>query len=364
MSFNPSQCLFRYVSRSFLRCFLVVLISFFFIAAMLESMEVVRKFSNANIACKTVIELTFLNSVATVSSFFPFTAFLAAILFFIHMNYKLELTAIKVVGISVRQIILCLTFVVALIGVLYLTAIDSFSAFSVDRIKRIETKINNQASNDLTITNSGIWFKDKVKDKSYVIYIKSFSNNFQSLNNARFFEFDKNLNFISSVHAKVATIKDGFWLAQEAKIIDASGQEREVQSFKIPTHFTFSEINKMTTNPKSISFWNISKYIAMLEKVGLSNLRYRVQFFFQLSSILQMIALVLLASIFCINYNNRNTRRYTIKLAIVLALAFPVHFVNNILMALGSAGTIPVIAAAFILPISTIFFCWIALIRK
>lgn len=280
------------------------------------------------------------------------------------MNSRLELTAANVSGISAMQIVTCIIFVVSTIGISYLTAVDSFSAFSVNKIRNIEAKINNKTNDDLTITNSGIWFKDKDGDKSYIIYVKSFSPDFSSVINARFFQFDRNLNFISSAYTKKATIRNGFWEVLDAKTIDTYGIEKLVSNIKIPTQLTFSGINNMTMNPKSISFWNISKYISMLEKVGLSSIRYKVQFFFQLSSILQMIALVLLASVFCINYNNRNTKQYAIKIAIVLTLAFPIHFLNNILMALGSAGTLNVLAAAFILPLLTIVPCWIALLKK
>ena len=334
---------------------------------MLESMEIVRRFSlsHITISYKIILELTILHSVATVSSFFPFTAFLATLLFYTSMNAKLEFTAIKVIGISAMQILSCLLIVVSLIGIFYITVIDSFSAFSVDKIKRIESRIGNKNLNeDITITNSGIWFKDKSKKKSYIIYAKAFSEDSHSLSNIRFFEFDENQIFKSSTYAKAATIENGVWNVKNAKTIDVHGEEKNISNFKIPTVLSFSGIDKMTTNPKSISFWSMSKYVSMLEKVGLSSTRYKVQWFFQLSSILQMIALVMLASIFCAHYNSRNTRKYAIKIAAVLTLAFPIHFMNNILMALGSTGAIPIFVAAFIMPISTIVVCYFNLVRK
>ena len=157
---------------------------------------------------------------------------------------------------------------------------------------------------------------------------------------------------------------NGFWDIKNAKAIDLAGNEKNINDFRIPTLLSFSGISKMTTDPKSISFWSISKYISMLEKVGLSSTRYKVHFFFQLSSILQMMSLVLLASVFCIRYNNRNTRQYALKIGTVLLLAFPVHFINNILMALGSSGNISIFNSAFTMPIVTIIICYIAILKK
>ena len=275
MSFSPSTVLFRYISRNFFRCFLIVVICFFFIIAMLESMEIVRRFSlsHITISYKIILELTILHSVATVSSFFPFTAFLATLLFYTSMNAKLEFTAIKVIGISAMQILSCLLIVVSLIGIFYITVIDSFSAFSVDKIKRIESRIGNKNLNeDITITNSGIWFKDKSKKKSYIIYAKAFSEDSHSLSNIRFFEFDENQIFKSSTYAKAATIENGVWNVKNAKTIDVHGEEKNISNFKIPTVLSFSGIDKL--NHVSFSYTHtcfpcVSLYVSNIESVSI-----------------------------------------------------------------------------------------------
>ncbi|MDR0744830.1 MAG: LptF/LptG family permease, partial [Holosporales bacterium] len=345
MRFNPSVILFRYMMLSYLKYFCVVIFIFFAITSMIEYMELVRKFSigHIGISHKTILELTIFHSISTISSFFPFTAFAGTVLFFSVMHAKLEITVTKVLGLSVWDIAKSLICGGLIIGIIYLTIFDSISVFSVNRIEKIETKIKNKNLPDnITVTNKGVWFRDIFKDSSYVIYARSFVAEFNSLSNVRFFKFDINNHFQESIYSEKAYIKDKNWNLFHAKVIDLSGNKKEVTNLFLPTTLSLAKINKMTTNPKSISIWSISKYISMIDKVGLSSIKYKVYLFYQISSIYQMIALTLLATVFGIGYNIRNSRRYIVKVVIALSISFPLHFSNNILIALGENGNIPI----------------------
>jgi lipopolysaccharide export system permease protein len=337
--------------------------------AMLEYMEIIRRFTSHHttaIPYEAILELTLLNSIVTIASFFPFTAFLGTILFFTTTHGRMELTVMKCVGISVRQLIrylLCSTF---LVGTIYITILDKISAFSMNKINLIESKITKktQIEEKMTITNKGVWFKDAWQTKSYIIYAKSFLNSQEKLLNVRFFEFDDQNDFNGSIYSDYAEISDNSWKLANAKIINVNGAEKMITLFKIPTNLSFKNINKMTTNPKSISFWSMTKYMDMLEKVGLSIIKHKINWFARLSSLFQIIALTLLASIFCVNYDARNTRRYALKIAILIAIAFPIHFVNNIMIALGENGRVSIWIAAFSVPALTTLITYLHVLKK
>jgi LPS export ABC transporter permease LptG len=336
--------------------------------AMLEYMEIVRRFASHHITVpyEVISELTILNSVVTIASFFPFTAFLSTILFFITIHGRMELMVIKCVGISVRQLVRYLLCSTILMGGIYITILDKISTFSVNRINSIESKITKktQIEEKIAVTNKGVWFRDVWQSKSYIIYAKSFLNSQKKLLNVRFFEFDEQNDFKGSIYSDSAEISDNSWKLENAKMIDVNGSERAVPLFNVPTNLSFKNIDKMTTNPKSISFWSMAKYVDMLEKVGLSSIKHKINWFARLSSLLQIIALVLLASIFCINYDARNTRRYALKVAILIAIAFPIHFTNNIMIALGENGRVPIWFAAFSIPIFTTLITYLNLLKK
>ncbi|MDR3030987.1 MAG: LptF/LptG family permease [Holosporales bacterium] len=366
MRFNPSHILFRYIVFTYLKCFGIVILGFFAITSMLEYLELVRKFAaGGGTSHKIILELMAFNSISTISSFFPFIAFVGTILFFSIMHAKLEITVIKVLGVSIWNIVKSLSLGGLIIGFAYLTIFDSVLIFSVNRIKTINSRINNGISScNVTIINRGVWFRDIYADSSYIVHAKSFLANSDALLNVRFFQFNINSNFQKSIYSDIAFIKNRNWNLKDAKIIDLSGNEKRVNNLLIPTTLSLKEINKIIASPKSISVWNMSKYISIIDKVGLSSTKYKVHLFYQISSIFQTIALILLASVFCTNYNIRNPRRYNFKAAIALSISFPIYFLNNILIALGETGDIPIIVAVILTPVLITIICSWLLSKK
>lgn len=354
MKFNFSHILFKYLIRNFISAFLAVFICFFFITSLLEGMELIRRASYGYVIPNGIIfKLTILKTISTISLFFPFMIFISTILFYLIINHKLELTVIRGFGVSNQKIAQCLSFVAIVIGILYIVIFDTISALSISQIKQIENTAFHKVENNepgITITNSGLWFKDVSANNSYIIYAKSFSQTSNFLLYVRFFEFDENLNFKKSIHSTKAQIQDGKWIINNAIEIDSDGNRIVKDIIEIKTDLSLKNINRMTTDPKSISVWNISRYVNMLEKLGLSTLKYKIQLYTQLSSIIQILAFVLLATICCISYNIRNIKRYSFKIATALMLAFPIHFVNNVLIAFGNNAALPPTIATFFLP--------------
>lgn len=362
MKLSFSNILFKYLAKNFIFSFLIVFICFFFITSLLEGMEIVRRISYGYTANHTIIfKLIFLKTVSTISLFFPFVLFISAILFYLIINNKMELTSIRGFGVSNKKIAQGLGLLTLSIGIFYIAIFDTISALSVEKVKQIESIVfhkHDSGDSGITITNSGLWFRDVSESNSYIICAKSFSQSSNSLTHIRFFQFDSDMQFEKSIYSKEAKIVDeGQWVIEDSVIIDSEGNKTENDIVKIPTKLSLKNINRMTTDPRSIAFWNITQYVTMLEKVGLSTLRYRMQLYIQISSIIQMIAFVFLASIFCISYNNRDLKRYSCKVASAIIIAFPIHFTNNVLIAFGANETLsPVLATLFLPAILALFF--------
>jgi lipopolysaccharide export LptBFGC system permease protein LptF len=92
----------------------------------------------------------------------------------------------------------------------------------------------------------------------------------------------------------------------------------------------------------------------MLNKTGLSSIKHKIYWLSKISSIVQMFTLIMLATVFCINYNSRNIKRYVEKIALLLGMAFPMHFFDNVLIAFGENGIIPTDFSMFVIPIFTV----------
>jgi lipopolysaccharide export LptBFGC system permease protein LptF len=335
----------------------VVMLCFAFIISTLEFMEVIRRyFSNSiNISWGTILELTAYHTVISIFSFFPFVVFLASILFYATMHWKLELTAMKIMGATTIDILKSLMIGTFALGAFYITVLDLFSAHSTNMILSVNGRIRSEFRKpDVAITNRGVWLRDVHDGKSYIVNASSFDEVRNEFSNIRLFEFNEKNELIQSIYAKVASISAGQWTIKKAVIAMVDGTEKALNQMTIPTTITPSTIGKMAANPAGISFWSMMKYIDVLERAGLSSARYKTDWFLRLSSILQMFAFVTLVTAACVNYNARDSRRYSLKVAALLASAFPIYFFNNVVVALGTRGHMHNHITTCVIPLLTI----------
>ncbi|MDR1333210.1 MAG: LptF/LptG family permease [Holosporales bacterium] len=360
----------RYIIKSFFKSFATVIVCFVFTIAILELMEVVRRcFSNSlHVPLMTLLKLTAHHTAISVFSFCPFTVFLASILFFTTMHWKLELTAMRTMGATTFDILKSLLIGAALLGAFYITVLDLISAHSINEVALLDTaikaKFRQPQDNCLAVTNSGIWLRDVCDQKSYIINASSFDISQKTFSNFRLFEFNEHSELVQSVYSASAKILNGQWVLSKATIATASGQGETLDQMKIDTTVSVSKIDKMKANPAGISFWSMGKYIDALEHTGLSGAGYRIHWFVRLSSILQMFAFIILATAMCRNHNIRNSRRYAIKVAALVAVAFPIYFLNNVMVALGAHGRLPGQIATCIVPLFTMLTGILLLVRR
>jgi lipopolysaccharide export system permease protein len=262
----------------------------------------------------------------------------------------------RILGVSTLDIIRSLSSAVLLLGIFYITVLDRISVFSSENISSIDANLKQNSrkkdNNFLTVTNNGIWFRDIYKQNSYIMYAKSLNTKSQSLCDVRFFEFDENNELKLSVCSKTATISNGQWILYNANVTDIYNDvERTSIQISFPTHLRFSYINKMVKHPTKISFWSIRKYVAIIEKAGLSSTKYITNWFSRLSIPFQMFAFTIFATTLCIDYNAKNPKKYAIKTAILLTTFFPVYLFNNILTTLAENSDVPINIFSFIIPI-------------
>ncbi|MBQ8651399.1 MAG: LptF/LptG family permease [Alphaproteobacteria bacterium] len=356
----------RYIIKIFFKCVAVVMVCFGTIVSLIEIMELSRRMSVSQIhfPIRSIVLLTVMKTIATISHFFPFVVFLGSIIFFTRMHSKLELTVIKVSGVSLWQKVKTILAAICIIGVFYITVFDKISSYSVSHIGYIQATLKGEiASEKIQITSRGAWLKDSSQNERLIIYGRLFDSQTTTLNHVKIFRFDKENSFKDVIYAHTATITNKYWILSKATITKVDGTQEFAKSIKLHSNLNFSRINKMVSDPAGIPFWRIHRYISTLKNVGLSTSKYELHFFMKIASIVQMFALSMLAMAFCINYNSRNTRWYAIKVAVLILSAFPLNFATNVLAAYGENGTLNMLFAAFVIPIFTVCSAFILLRR-
>jgi len=344
----------KYIIKTFIKSFVVVFLCFYVIISLLELMDAVRQYFSAGYSPSVIqiIKITLCRATVTIGTFFSFLALFATIVFYTTMHNRLELNLIKGSGVSPYKILRMLFIAVSVLSISYILVFDTLSVYSY---RAQDIKISRQQSTggeNLNVTSKGVWFRDMCDNKSYIIYAKHFDRVVTSLKGIRFFEFDGEGNFINTILAHSALIRNNTWQMKHCKIITHDGDSITKDIHTLPTKLSYKTINKLIADPHSISFWKIKKFANLLEKVGLSSKRYQMHWFSRISTVLQMFAFVAIASAFLMRYNHRNRKPYFQKTAVLIAFAFPLHFLNNIIIAYGENGSMPLSISTFLIPIA------------
>ena len=342
----------KYIIKNFIKSFVVVFLCFYVIVSLLELMDAVRQYFSAgySISVAQIIKITLCRAMVTICTFFSFLVLFATVVFYTTMHNRLELNLIKGAGVSPYKILRMLFIAVSVLSVFYISVFDTLSVYAY-RTQDIKIAKQQPTNENLSVTIKGLWFRDICDNKSYIIYAKNFDRAIVALNGIRIFEFDKKGNFINTILAHSASIRDNVWHMHHCKIITHDGDTIKKDVHTLPTKLSYKKINKMVADPHSISFWNIQKFASILDKVGLSSLSYQMHWFSRISTILQMFAFVAIASAFCMQHNHRNRKPYVQKISALIVLCFPLYFLNNIILAYGENGTMPLPMSTLLMPL-------------
>ncbi len=349
---NKSLILFLYIAKNYIKSFCAVLIILFTIVAFIEGVDGMRRIADMQCGFLYFLFFIILKSIVTISSFFPFITFLATIVCLLLLNNKLELIVIRCLGISIMKIVYYISICAICIGAFYITVFNYSTTYAIREIKNMRKKIlpKQQKDDEFAITKTGVWFRDTNTKYNMIIHANSLDIKNKTLNGIDILLLSKAFSVKYLIHANYSSIEDGEWLLSNVVISMPNNSVQNLELLKIPTSLTFDKINSMLMEPNTIFLWRIKKYIAILDRIGLSTIRYKVQLFSQLSSIIQILAFVMLAAFFCIIRIPRDNKYY-VRVCIAIVLAFPVYFINSILTAYGINESISVINATFTFPI-------------
>ena len=139
---------------------------------------------------------------------------------------------------------------------------------------------------------------------------------------------------------------DKFWHLYEVVIHD---REKELPSRKdeawFATDITVDNINDSFAPPETLSFWDLPGFINNLERAGFSAIRHRLYWHTLLAAPLLLCAMILIAATFTLRHSRVVNVPYVVAGGILTG--FLLFFFSDIVFALGTRESIPVVLAAW-----------------
>ena len=136
------------------------------------------------------------------------------------------------------KILLILGIVSIITGILVTTLFYNLSSNFKNIYLEIKSKYTVDGKYLAVITKNGLWIKDKVGTKSYIINSSEIKNNF--LINTFITEFDNDYNVTKNIKSNKIDISKNEWLIYDLKLYENNVQKIDV--LKLNTNFDYQKI--------------------------------------------------------------------------------------------------------------------------
>ena len=319
---------------------LSVMLSLVFILNILTELEF---FKDINIDISLTLFLAILNSPAMIFEMFPFIFLLTAQLFFIKLFNNNELEIFKYSGLKNSKLLFILSLFAFLTGILTITIFYNLSS----NFKNIYLDIKSNYTTDgkylAVITKNGLWIKDKVKQKIYIVNASEIKENY--LIDSFITVFDEDFNVVRNIKSSKIDLLNKEWKIYDAKIFE-DGVYTNRPLIKIKTNFDLERVETFYSNLNS---FNLIKLIEL--RKNYKKLNYSlVELDLQLQKITWYPIYLVLMTIFSalIMFKIKRTDNTTLNISLGLFFSVIIYYINNFFFVMGSTEKISPMAAILI----------------
>ncbi|MFT4148932.1 MAG: LPS export ABC transporter permease LptG [Paracoccaceae bacterium] len=348
--------LHRYIAMKFLRITLMVFLIFFGIMLLIDVIDQLRRFSDADIGFGDALILSAVNVPKTLYTILPLVVILSAITLFIGLARTSELVVIRAAGRSGLRFLLAPVGAAVAVGAFAVAVLNPIVAGTQKEYDKLWSEYTRGGQSILSVTDGGLWLRQGGEDGQTVIQASRANLDGTELFGATFLSFGADGTPQTRVEANHAALDSGVWRLTGTKRWDLTqdnperSAEAQAGDSTLPTDLTRDSIRDGFGTPSAIPFWDLPRYIAGLERAGFSARSHRVWFQMELAQPLLLAAMVLLAGGFTMRHV-RSGNTGTMVLLSLLA-GFAIFFLRNFAQVLGENGQIPVAMAAWIPPVA------------
>jgi len=344
------KTLIKYLSYEFTKCFFIVVLVFLSISLLTNFVEELIFFKDKQIEnlLLSLIILTILKTINTLIESSIFIFLFTGIFFFVKFLKNNELNSIKLSGISNLLSILTPAFLSFGIGIFIIFAVTPISA---EGMKFYEKYKRNYSQNDnlIVINDSGLWFMEKNEQNYKIIRAdKIVDNDFSKFYNSTIYTLDIDFNFINRYDSKLVFINKKKWILENTKLLSGNDnvQKKEENDYTLNSSIDTNELKNLFTNANTISFWEILNSIKKLNDRGYSGDELKIKFHKYLSLPIYLFSMIILATVFTINIKKNYSNFIYVFFGIILGIV--IYFLNDLSIALGIAGKMPLTISVWI----------------
>ncbi len=350
-----------YLARRFLWRFLALFASFFALAVITDATALLGQFDSARVGLTDTLRLAFLKAPTGVYQLLPMIVILSSLTLYLGLSRTSELVATRAAGFSALKSLIAPVLTIFAVG---LVAILAFNPLASATLRQFESETGRYKSGTLSsfsLSRSGLWLRQGSPSGQTVIFANRANFDATRLSGVTFFEFSDAGIALRRIEANYASLSNGAWnlgpgkfwqINQPGRVPDKTA--KEFTSLSLPSDLTRDQILNSFGDPATISIWDTRSFISRLERSGFSTSRHRVHFQIELAMPLLLVGMVMLGAAFSMRHSR--SARVGLMVLITVLVGLAVFILQDFAEILGSNGAVPVMAAAWVPPISAILF--------
>lgn len=342
-----SHTLSLYLALQYFFWLLGVFLIFMAIAMLFDVVEMLRRTADKDhVSMGFILYLSSLKLPYLAQSTLPFMTLFAAMLTFWRLARANEAVVARAAGISAWQFILPAFLITIVLGVISVTVVNPMAATMLEKFQKIEAEQVRNRTSMISVSRNGLWLRQKDGDRAHsVIHALRVSPTDLMLHDVIIFRFDDNNRFTARIDAPTIKLNDGYWSIAEGWQSSTKPETLPIIDFRIPTDLTKNNILESFSQPDTLSFWRLPKFIETIEAAGFSGHRHRLHYYTLIAYPILMASMILIAASFTLRINRRTGTSAALLGGITCS--FALYFVTDIVHAMGLSASVPILLAAW-----------------
>tara|TARA_B100001057_G_scaffold10210_1_gene9703 strand:- start:5049 stop:6122 length:1074 start_codon:yes stop_codon:yes gene_type:complete len=326
----------------FIRALIYVISIMFSLIFILNLLSELEFFKGIEVGIGYPMLLSLFNSPSMIFEMLPFIFLITTQLFFIKLFNNNEIEIFKYSGLKNSNILMIFSIITIIIGIALTIIFYNFSATFKNFYLEEKTKFASDEKYLAVITKNGLWIKDEIDEKIYIINSSKIKNNF--LINNFITEFDKNYKVIRNLESNEINIKNKVWEINNVKIYNNNNYQIK-KLLRINTNYDYKRIQSLYSNLSSLTLIQLSEL-----RKNYKNLNYSLtDIDLQLLKIFSYPLYLLLIGFFSalIMFRIKRLHNTTFKISLGLFFSVIIYYINNFFMVMGSTERISLMFAIF-----------------
>lgn len=311
--------------------------------------------SEEDIGSGTVFLMTLLKAPKLIEQTIPFVVLFGVMGTLYSLNRRSELIVLRASGLSAWRFLTPAICVTAALGFIWAAAFNPLASSAMNAHDQLVERVTGSTA---PTENENIWLREGNDLGQTVIFAQRADILARKLFDTTFylfeFEPDGTAIFERRLDAKEAElVTQGYWQLRHV-IENGEGEITQQQSaVSLPTTISIEDMRDTAGINALPPFWDIPATIRKTERAGFSTVSLRMQLNKLLALPIMLVAMTVIAAGVSMHLTREGG---TLRLLIIGGLlGFAVYFADNVVSAFGAASALPIILAAWAIPLFVLF---------